>query len=96
MYCKKRPFRKYMAEVFLAHDKVLDRDVALKVLRSQYVRDEEFAERISERPAAPRASRTRTSSRSTIGARPRTAHATSPWSTCPAAPSRSGSGRRAR
>ncbi len=34
-----------MAEVFLAHDEVLDRDVALKVLRSQYVRDEEFAER---------------------------------------------------
>jgi eukaryotic-like serine/threonine-protein kinase len=34
-----------MAEVYLAHDEVLDRDVALKVLRSQYVRDEEFAER---------------------------------------------------
>jgi eukaryotic-like serine/threonine-protein kinase len=34
-----------MAEVFLAHDEVLDRDVALKVLRSQYVRDEEFVER---------------------------------------------------
>ena len=34
-----------MAEVFLAHDEVLDRDVALKVLRSQYVMDEEFAER---------------------------------------------------
>ena len=34
-----------MAEVYLAHDEVLARDVALKVLRSQYVRDEEFAER---------------------------------------------------
>ncbi|HEX2739340.1 MAG TPA: protein kinase [Rubrobacter sp.] len=34
-----------MAQVYLAHDEVLDRDVALKVLRSQYVRDEEFAER---------------------------------------------------
>ena len=34
-----------MAEVFLAHDEVLDWDVALKMLRSQYVRDEEFAER---------------------------------------------------
>src|SRR5919202_2971269 len=34
-----------MAEVYLAHDEVLDRDVALKVLRSQYVSDEEFAER---------------------------------------------------
>jgi serine/threonine-protein kinase len=34
-----------MAEVFLAHDAVLDRDVALKVLRSQYANDEEFYER---------------------------------------------------
>jgi serine/threonine-protein kinase len=34
-----------MAEVFLAHDEVLDRDVALKVLRSQYAGDEEFYER---------------------------------------------------
>jgi len=34
-----------MAEVFLARDGVLDRDVALKVLRSQYAGDEEFYER---------------------------------------------------
>jgi eukaryotic-like serine/threonine-protein kinase len=34
-----------MGEVYLAHDGVLERAVALKVLRSQYVRDEEFAER---------------------------------------------------
>jgi hypothetical protein len=34
-----------MAEVFLAHDGVLDRDVALKVLMSQYRGDEEFYER---------------------------------------------------
>ena len=34
-----------MAEVFLAHDGVLERDVALKVLRSQYRGDEEFYER---------------------------------------------------
>jgi eukaryotic-like serine/threonine-protein kinase len=34
-----------MAEVYLAHDKVLDRDVALKVLREQYAEDEEFVER---------------------------------------------------
>src|SRR3712207_2449040 len=31
-----------MAEVYLAHDKVLDRDVALKILRGQYANDEEF------------------------------------------------------
>src|SRR5919206_1759708 len=34
-----------MGEVYLAHDGVLDRDVALKVLRSHYAGDEEFAER---------------------------------------------------
>jgi eukaryotic-like serine/threonine-protein kinase len=31
-----------MAGVYLAHDKVLDRDVALKVLNEQYVENEEF------------------------------------------------------
>jgi len=34
-----------MGEVFLARDRVLGRDVALKVLRSQYASDSEFAER---------------------------------------------------
>ncbi|HEX4992886.1 MAG TPA: hypothetical protein VFV45_06590, partial [Rubrobacteraceae bacterium] len=34
-----------MAEVYLAHDEVLDRDVALKILRDQYADDEEFVER---------------------------------------------------
>jgi serine/threonine-protein kinase len=34
-----------MGEVFLARDRVLGRDVALKVLRKQYAGDEEFAER---------------------------------------------------
>src|SRR3954468_7683666 len=34
-----------MGEVYLAHDGVLERDVALKVLRSQYAGDEEFTER---------------------------------------------------
>ena len=34
-----------MAEVFLAHDEVLERDVALKVLREQYAGDEGFVER---------------------------------------------------
>src|SRR5436305_981092 len=31
-----------MAEVYLAHDEVLDRDVALKVLRGKYAKNEEF------------------------------------------------------
>lgn len=34
-----------MADVFLAHDNVLDRDVALKVMNSRYARDDEFVER---------------------------------------------------
>jgi eukaryotic-like serine/threonine-protein kinase len=34
-----------MGEVFLARDRVLGRDVALKVLRTQYAHDSEFAER---------------------------------------------------
>jgi serine/threonine-protein kinase len=34
-----------MAQVYLAHDEVLDRDVALKILRKQYAHDEEFVER---------------------------------------------------
>jgi len=34
-----------MAQVFLAHDRVLERDVAVKVLREQYAEDGEFVER---------------------------------------------------
>jgi len=34
-----------MAEVYLAHDDVLDRDVALKVMSGRYADDEEFIER---------------------------------------------------
>ena len=34
-----------MAQVFLAHDELLERDVALKVLRDQYAENEEFVER---------------------------------------------------
>ena len=34
-----------MAQVYLAHDNALDRNVALKVLREQYADDEDFVER---------------------------------------------------
>ena len=34
-----------MAKVYLAHDEVLGRDVAIKILRDQYAEDAEFAER---------------------------------------------------
>src|SRR5688572_26045566 len=34
-----------MAEVFLAHDRMLDRDLALKVLKEHYAKDERFVER---------------------------------------------------
>ena len=34
-----------MADVFLAYDRILDRDVALKSLKDRYARDEEFVER---------------------------------------------------
>jgi serine/threonine-protein kinase len=34
-----------MAEVFLAHDDVLDRDVALKIMSGRYAGDDEFVER---------------------------------------------------
>jgi hypothetical protein len=44
-----------MGKVFLARDEVLDRDVALKVLREQYARDEEFVGRF-EREARAAAS----------------------------------------
>ena len=37
-----------MADVYLAHDEVLDRDVALKVLSRRYANDEEFVKRFKK------------------------------------------------
>jgi serine/threonine protein kinase len=37
-----------MAEVFLAHDRMLDRDLALKVLKEQYAKDERFVRRFQK------------------------------------------------
>src|ERR671916_2838504 len=34
-----------MADVYLAHDSILDRDVALKVMSTRYASDDEFVER---------------------------------------------------
>ena len=34
-----------MADVYLAHDTLLDRDVAVKILHQQYQRDADFVER---------------------------------------------------
>ena len=41
-----------MGKVYLACDRVLDRDVALKVLREQYAEDEEFVERFGREAKA--------------------------------------------
>ncbi|TML15966.1 MAG: hypothetical protein E6G33_06850 [Actinobacteria bacterium] len=65
-----------MANVYLAEDEVLGRRVAIKILNDRHAGDDQFVERRRMRPR----SRTRTSSRSTTGARPR-APTTSPWST---------------
>lgn len=43
-----------MAKVYVAHDRLLGRDVALKVLREQYAEDEGFVERFEASPANDR------------------------------------------
>src|SRR5215203_1072899 len=66
-----------MAEVFLAHDRILGRDLALKVLREHYVKDAQFVERFRREAQAPPPSTTPTSCRSTIKAASRTDATTS-------------------
>src|SRR5215218_4069096 len=48
-----------MAEVYLAHDEVLDRDVALKILKNQYAENDEFV-KLGVRRRAPLPSTTPT------------------------------------
>ena len=74
-----------MARVYLAHDGVLGRDVAIKVLRDQYAEDAEFAERF-KREARSAASLFHPNIVSIYDrALTRTAPRTSPWSTFRAA-----------
>ena len=63
-----------MAEVYLARDAVLDRDVALKFMKG--AGDEEAVERFCGRPGARPHSRTRTSPPYTTGAGRATANIT--------------------
>jgi serine/threonine protein kinase len=69
-----------MAKVYLAHDEVLCRDVALKILRDMYAEDEEFVERFRREARSAATFSTRTSFRSTIRGARRTAPTTSRWS----------------
>ena len=72
-----------MGEVFRAHDAVLAREVAIKVLHRSLAGDPAFVDRFRREAAPPPASPTRTSSPSTTGARS-TASTTWSWSTCAA------------
>ena len=52
-----------MSSVFRAHDRLLDRKVALKILHQQYTGDAEYVERFRREARAVARSRIRTSSR---------------------------------
>jgi serine/threonine protein kinase len=68
-----------MADVFLAQDRLLGRQVALKILSSRYANDEQFIERFRREASS--------ASRSTTAARPKE-RTTSRWNTWRGAPSR--------
>jgi hypothetical protein len=81
-----------MAEIYLARDVVLDREVALKLLKTRYAQDEEFVERF--RREAKSAASLASPYVVPIFDRGETDDGTyyiAPWSTCQGAPSRTGS-----
>ena len=73
-----------MGEVYLAEHLLLKRPCAVKLIRPAEATDPRHWNGSSARSASPPRSRTRTSSRSTTTAGPRTAPTTTSWSTCPA------------
>jgi serine/threonine protein kinase len=75
-----------MAYVFLAYDRVLGRDVALKLLKDRYAEDEGFVERFRREAKSAAALSSPFIVPSSTAARPRTALTTWPWSTSQAAP----------
>ena len=75
-----------MADVYLARDGVLGRDVALKVLNRRFSGDWEFVERFRREARSAATLSHPMSCPSTTGARQRTERVISRWSTCPAAP----------
>jgi eukaryotic-like serine/threonine-protein kinase len=64
------------ADVYLAYDTVLDRHVAIKLLKDRYAEDEEFVERFRREAKSAAPLPTGISSPSSIGERPRTAPTT--------------------
>ncbi len=73
-----------MADVYLAHDTLLGRQVALKLLHHRFAEDQEFVERFRREASALPAYRIPTLSPCSTGASG-TAPTTSPWSICPGA-----------
>ena len=52
-----------MSSVYKAHDTLLERDVALKILHDRHLEDDEYVERFRREARSSRSSRIRTSSR---------------------------------